>query len=908
MPEKVNEISAETWREWIRDAICTVLKQKQVATFGRICGALRKRHTVHQETIAGWLQDAVDCGLIRTIERPNDTIYRVVKRSDGQTAETQSSARNAYPAPNVLCIECLKPNLKVPNGQKPEPMSSCVRCGISLHDSCVNKVNGYDTVAVALSQLVSCGNRWFCEECKPCDGCNVANESLSAVQRCVVECAASCERRFHFQCMNPPVVQSADRKVRESWRCGHCIQYERVSESAESIKRTANFGPDSRKARFHRAQPTEADLIDGRVEAMRLKLGDRVTDDDLDVFRDVLRMRCELEQENLDRTPEAVRLGRHEIVTWYSSPFPQEYAKLKVLYMCEFCLKYMKTNDELGRHQSKCALRHPPGWEIYRDGDVSVFEVDGNDQKLYCQSLCLLAKLFLDHKTLYFDVEPFLFYILTKRDHLGHHLVGYFSKEKHNQLSYNVSCILTMPQYQRQGYGRFLIDFSYMLSRVERKPGTPERPLSDLGRLSYQQYWCSVLLSYFYVNREETLTLERVSRDTGMIVGDIVTALRKLGFIRFSVERTGCIRANRPFICVDWRRVEQHHQRTAVRGGKRIEVREMCLQWIPNMRLSVVMKQHMQALCKAPNKDNSPVSCVSAESETSVIRNGNKPSQNSPSTEQTVTITSTGRTRFRSRKYSDTMFDLSLSLTTGTPKVHRALKQPPNTVPVVKYSNLLKSSSAAGLKLPFIVLVPLKMEDALVRSTVARSAPSPLFDGEEISLDSVEAFMGTPKSELQKSSPEKHPVAGAGFTPIAPFRHRQDDEGQTRSPVRASAETYGRFCTPKTTRGRHVVGSLPNCRKRIIDLELLAEDETHAKRMRLDDSSGIYGPDEQLGLRESTQQNIPVQLVGGGHGKLFEFTRSTTTGKAARASLDGWVGVKPAKVLALVGRSLPRTI
>ena len=48
--------------------------------------------------------------------------------------------------------------------------------------------------------------------------------------------------------------------------------------------------------------------------------------------------------------------------------------------------------------------------------------------QLYCQNICLLAKLFLDHKTLYFDVEPFLFYLLTEVDREGAHLVGYFSK------------------------------------------------------------------------------------------------------------------------------------------------------------------------------------------------------------------------------------------------------------------------------------------------------------------------------------------------------------------------------------------------------------------------------------------------------------------------------------------------
>ena len=67
----------------------------------------------------------------------------------------------------------------------------------------------------------------------------------------------------------------------------------------------------------------------------------------------------------------------------------------------------------------KCEARQPPGREIYRRGDISVFEVDGRDHKVYCQNLCLLAKVFLDHKTLYFDVEPFLFYVMTQVDEHG---------------------------------------------------------------------------------------------------------------------------------------------------------------------------------------------------------------------------------------------------------------------------------------------------------------------------------------------------------------------------------------------------------------------------------------------------------------------------------------------------------
>lgn len=45
--------------------------------------------------------------------------------------------------------------------------------------------------------------------------------------------------------------------------------------------------------------------------------------------------------------------------------------------------------------------------------------MDGKKQKRYCQSLCLLSKLFLDHKTLYYDVDPFLFYVLTEKEGVG---------------------------------------------------------------------------------------------------------------------------------------------------------------------------------------------------------------------------------------------------------------------------------------------------------------------------------------------------------------------------------------------------------------------------------------------------------------------------------------------------------
>lgn len=54
-----------------------------------------------------------------------------------------------------------------------------------------------------------------------------------------------------------------------------------------------------------------------------------------------------------------ILFGRYELDTWYHSPYPEEYARLGRLYICEFCLKYMKSQTILRRHMVSQTGRSP---------------------------------------------------------------------------------------------------------------------------------------------------------------------------------------------------------------------------------------------------------------------------------------------------------------------------------------------------------------------------------------------------------------------------------------------------------------------------------------------------------------------------------------------------------------------
>jgi histone acetyltransferase HTATIP len=164
--------------------------------------------------------------------------------------------------------------------------------------------------------------------------------------------------------------------------------------------------------------------------------------------------------------------------------------------------------------QRACRLRSapPPGIQIYAKDNYSLYEIDGEKHKLYAQNLCLFAKLFLDTKSVFYDVTTFLYYLLVAHSPApavpntrldcdpaadngatdtdatdtaaaaaaaaaapANQVVGFFSKEKMSWDNNNLACILVFPPWQKQGLGQMLMGASYEMSKRQGRLGGPEK-------------------------------------------------------------------------------------------------------------------------------------------------------------------------------------------------------------------------------------------------------------------------------------------------------------------------------------------------------------------------------------------------------------------------------------------------
>lgn len=267
-----------------------------------------------------------------------------------------------------------------------------------------------------------------------------------------------------------------------------------------------------------------------------------------------------------DRSINNVVLGDLLFKPWYQSIYPEDLVAKDAerLYVCRWCFRYSVDSHAFAKHTRECAHRMtPPGTKVYDHGGYAVWEIDGEEHKLFGQNLSLFAKLFLDHKTVFFDVATFLYYILTftdPNDSGTYHVLGFFSKEKLSWDANNLACICIFPPYQHKQLGKLLMGVSYKLSGWDVPGGCiggPEKPLSDLGQKSYNRFWAERIARYFLRTRHgankvdseeqkpkstpkaskkrppcESMTVEEIGLATGMLTEDVITAVKSMEIVQ----------------------------------------------------------------------------------------------------------------------------------------------------------------------------------------------------------------------------------------------------------------------------------------------------------------------------------------------------------------------------------------
>ena len=275
----------------------------------------------------------------------------------------------------------------------------------------------------------------------------------------------------------------------------------------------------------------------------------------------------------LERNIDHVIFGDVTFKAWYPSWYPKEIIGEKALhgeskgivvpelYVCKRCFGYGKVLVDWVRH-CRCCEKGVPGERVYSHGvgrggnetTWSVWEVDGSVDTLFCQNLSLFAKLFLDNKSVFFDVQGFNYFLLVHTSPPSsptpnaQQIVGFFSKEKMSWDNNNLACILVFPPWQRKGLGALLMGVSYAIARREGILGGPEKPISELGRKGYKRYWGGEIARWLLEHKESdkkknkgTVDVKMISDETWIVPEDCLVVLREMGVVEKAGRGKGTI-------------------------------------------------------------------------------------------------------------------------------------------------------------------------------------------------------------------------------------------------------------------------------------------------------------------------------------------------------------------------------
>jgi hypothetical protein len=111
-----------------------------------------------------------------------------------------------------------------------------------------------------------------------------------------------------------------------------------------------------------------------------------------------------------------------------------------------------------------------------------------------------------------------------------------------------------------------------LLSRNEQRLGSPEKPLSDLGLLSYRMYWRTSVIQALLHLDSNTTTINDLSLYTSMTHEDIIHTLRLMNAMHKNPN--GDL-----VLCVDFKELKIYEQKIRKKGY--LTIKQDNLKWDP---------------------------------------------------------------------------------------------------------------------------------------------------------------------------------------------------------------------------------------------------------------------------------------------------------------------------------------
>lgn len=214
-----------------------------------------------------------------------------------------------------------------------------------------------------------------------------------------------------------------------------------------------------------------------------------------------------------------VNYGSHSLVPSFASPM---LCIDETLNICSKCLTVVPDLKSLGSHYAECSAlsEYDPIYEEAGSAKIARLGSDGKKRRL-----SLLGLMFIRHKTVYFDVSEYDFFIIYNEE-----IMGYFSRPRGG--NYSLCCLMVFPCFMRLGLGSLLIDFSYLRwstqPEMERenesgydKPA-PERPFSKKAIFCFRKYW-----KYRVIGAR---SIREVAERYNLPVNDVILGLELNGF------------------------------------------------------------------------------------------------------------------------------------------------------------------------------------------------------------------------------------------------------------------------------------------------------------------------------------------------------------------------------------------